>query len=206
MLRPGGRLLMVNETLKTLRDPNGVHVEGVEQFEGYEHAHWALQYRWEATRAGFQTEVAEPHYRPFFGDASVRLRGSGMPLLGPFIRRGGRALHRNGLARRAYLAWLNDVWGTVSMNMIATKPAALRRAPRGDEHRRAPGAPGGRVGAPARRPPPRARPRAAAAHAGADREEGIARESPSACIRWHRNAKLLAYGSGQAWPDLLVPR
>ena len=38
VLRPGGRLLMVNETLKTLRDPNGVHVEGVEQYEGYEHA------------------------------------------------------------------------------------------------------------------------------------------------------------------------
>jgi SAM-dependent methyltransferase len=122
VLRPGGRLLMVNETLKTLRDPGGVHVDGVEQFEGYEHAHWALQYRWEATRAGFQTEVAEPHYRPFFGDAAVRTRGSGMPLLGPLVRRGGRALHRNGLARRAYLAWLNQVWGTVSMNMIATKP------------------------------------------------------------------------------------
>ena len=68
VLRPGGRLLMVNETLKTLRDPSGVHVEGVEQFEGYEHAHWALRYRWEATRAGFLTEIAEPHYRSFFGD------------------------------------------------------------------------------------------------------------------------------------------
>ncbi len=42
VLRPGGRLLMVNETLKTLRDPHGVHVEGVEQYEGYEHAHWAF--------------------------------------------------------------------------------------------------------------------------------------------------------------------
>ena len=69
VLRPGGRLLMVNETLKTLRDPHGVHVEDVEQFEGYEHAHWAWRYRWEATRAGFYTEVIEPHYRPFFGDA-----------------------------------------------------------------------------------------------------------------------------------------
>ena len=68
VLRPGGRLLMVNETLKTLSDPDGVHVEGVEQFEGYEHAHWALGYRWEAIRAGFITEVTEPHYRPFFGD------------------------------------------------------------------------------------------------------------------------------------------
>ena len=71
VLRPGGRLLMVNETLKTLRDPHGVHLEGVEQYEGYEHAHWALRYRWEATRAGFFTEVTEPHYRAFFGDAEL---------------------------------------------------------------------------------------------------------------------------------------
>ena len=49
-----------------------MHVEGVEEYEGYEHAHWALRYRWEATRAGFLTEVTEPHYRPFFGDADAR--------------------------------------------------------------------------------------------------------------------------------------
>jgi SAM-dependent methyltransferase len=137
VLRPGGRLLMVNETLKTLRDPNGVHVDGVAQFEGYEHAHWALRYRWEATRAGLLTEVAEPHYRPFFGDNGLRPRGSGMPLVGPVIRRGGRALHSSGVARRAYLSWLNNVWGTVSMNMIATKPL-LRRA-RGGEGAGVPG-------------------------------------------------------------------
>jgi SAM-dependent methyltransferase len=122
VLRPGGRLLMVNETLKTLSDPNGVHVEGVEQFEGYEHAHWALQYRWEATRAGFLTEVAEPHYRPFFGDPTPSPRGARAPLVGPIVRRGARALHGNALVRRAYLSWLNNVQGTVSMNMIATKP------------------------------------------------------------------------------------
>ena len=73
MLRPGGRLLMVNETLKTLRDPDGVHDEAVQEYEGYEHAHWALRYRWEATRAGLLTEVAEPHYRSFFGDAEPTL-------------------------------------------------------------------------------------------------------------------------------------
>ncbi len=76
VLRPGGRLLMVNETLKTLRDPDGVHVDGVAQFDGYEHAHWALQYRWEATRAGFLTEVTEPHYEPFFGDADAAERAA----------------------------------------------------------------------------------------------------------------------------------
>jgi SAM-dependent methyltransferase len=121
VLRPGGRLLMVNETLKTVRDRQGVDVVGVEQFEGYEHAHWALAYRWEAIRAGFLTQVMEPHYLSFFGDASFNPR----PGAGPLASRLARTafpLRRIGLARRAYLAWLNHVWGGVSMNMIATKP------------------------------------------------------------------------------------
>ena len=41
ILKPGGKLLVVNETLKTLQDPVGVHPKAVAQFEGYEHAHWA---------------------------------------------------------------------------------------------------------------------------------------------------------------------
>jgi SAM-dependent methyltransferase len=121
VLRPGGRLLMVNETLKTLSDPNGMHLDGVEQYEGYEHAHWALRYRWEATRAGFFTEVTEPHYRAFFGDADLSPAPSTPPVKA-VVRRLGFALRRSGLARRAYLAWLNHVGGDVSMNMVATKP------------------------------------------------------------------------------------
>jgi len=121
VLRPGGRLLVVNETLKTLRDPDGVHDEGVEQYQGYEHAHWALRYRWEAARAGFLTEVTEPHYLPFFGDAELTPGPDASPLAA-FGMRCGFALRRLPLARRLYLAWLNQVWGGVSMNMIATKP------------------------------------------------------------------------------------
>jgi len=124
VLRPGGRLLMVNETLKTVRDPSGVHVEGVEEFEGYEHAHWAARYRWEATRAGFFTDVVEPHYVGFFGDAPEGGGGSATED-GDSHERGrrlGAALRRSRVARRLYLAWLNTVRGTVSMNMIATKP------------------------------------------------------------------------------------
>jgi SAM-dependent methyltransferase/uncharacterized protein YbaR (Trm112 family) len=121
VLRPGGRLLMINETLCTLRDPHGVHVDDVEQYEGYEHAHWAMRYRWEATRAGFMTDVTEPQYRSFFGDRELGPpSGVGEELaLG---RRLGFALRRYGLARRVYLIWLNHAWGGVSMNMIATKP------------------------------------------------------------------------------------
>jgi SAM-dependent methyltransferase len=122
VLRPGGRLLMVNETLKTLRDPSGVNVEGVEQYEGYEHAHWAARYRWEATRAGFFTEVAEPHYMEFFGDDYLRPE-PGTPSRTVLAHRIGFALRSLAPVRRAYLAWLNHVRGGVSMNMIATKPS-----------------------------------------------------------------------------------
>jgi SAM-dependent methyltransferase len=122
VLRPGGRLLMVNETLKTLRDPSGVNVEGVEQYEGYEHAHWAARYRWEAMRAGFFTEVAEPHYLEFFGDEYQRPE-PGTPRVEVLARRLGFALRSTGPVRRVYLAWLNHVRGGVAMNMIATKPA-----------------------------------------------------------------------------------
>ena len=161
VLRPGGRLLMVNETLKTLRDPHGVHVESVEQFEGYEHAHWALRYRWEATRAGFFTEVTEPHYRAFFGDATWSLVGSELRLVGGQARALGFAIRRRGLARRAYLAWLNHVWGGVSMNMIATKPTRYI-----DRHEG--------IGAPGRL----LRLAAAATRLHADRKEGRAPERP----------------------------
>jgi SAM-dependent methyltransferase len=121
VLRPGGRLLMVNETLKTLRDPRGVHDEGVQEYEGYEHAHWAARYRWEAARAGFLTESAEPHYRSFFGDAEPSIPPETSRLKAHAWRL-GFALRSNGVARRAYLAWLNNVWEGVSMNMVATKP------------------------------------------------------------------------------------
>jgi len=86
VLRPGGRLLVVNETLKTLRDRHGVHDEGVEQYEGYEHAHWALRYRWEAARAGFLTEVTERTTAP----------SSATPSSHPRPRLPGFAPRRNG--------------------------------------------------------------------------------------------------------------
>lgn len=121
VLRPGGRLLMVNETLKTLRDPHGVNVEGVAQYDGYEHAHWAMQYRAEAMRAGFLTEVIEPHYRPFFGDAEAAIPPDTSKPRAAALRL-GFALRKLPLARRLYLGWLNQISGGVSMNMIATKP------------------------------------------------------------------------------------
>ena len=75
----------------------------------------------QAIRAGFLTEVTEPHYRPFFGDPDY----TPQPQAGAVADRLSRlafSLRRVGLVRRLYLAWLNHVQGGVSLNMIATKP------------------------------------------------------------------------------------
>ena len=66
MLKPGGRLLVVNETLKTLRDPIGVHAEAVAQFEGYEHAHWAGALPLGGRPRRFLHPDVEPCYHWFF--------------------------------------------------------------------------------------------------------------------------------------------
>jgi SAM-dependent methyltransferase len=136
VLKPGGRLLVVNETLKTLRDPVGVHVEAVAEFEGHEHAHWALRYRWEATRAGFSTRLLEPSYHWFYGAADPSLGGA--LAVARASRRSGStraAALRNGLiqtartnapGRRLYLAWIYHVAGRTQMSMIATKPRRAR--------------------------------------------------------------------------------
>jgi len=118
VLKPGGQMLVVNETLKTRRDPIGVHTEGVAQFEGYEHAHWALRYRWEAVRAGFSTELLEPSYHWFF-----RAPPPARPPVRSWRQRGLYELRARALGRRLYLAWINHIAGGVSYGMIATKPA-----------------------------------------------------------------------------------
>ena len=121
VLKPGGKLLVVNETLKTRHDPVGVHTEGVEQFEGYEHAHWALRYRGEATRAGFSTRLLEPDYHWFFREPpGIK------PPLRPWRPRALYELRTRPLGRRLYLAWSNHIVGGVSFGMIATKPARTR--------------------------------------------------------------------------------
>lgn len=117
VLKPGGKLLVANETIKTLHDRQGVHTEGVEEFEGYEHAFWASEYRWEAIRAGFSTRVLEPVYNAFF-DAPPGSRRAPTGFRG----RVKAVLHSHPLGRQAYLMYLNHARGTVQFNMIATKP------------------------------------------------------------------------------------
>lgn len=124
VLKPGGRMLVVNETLKTLHDPVGVHAEAVAQFEGHEHAHWAYEYRGAAIRAGFLTRAIVPSYHGFY-----RARGAAVPPLRHKRARLEHELRRTRLGRRAFLGWINNVAGGTAYGMIATKPTSgLARA------------------------------------------------------------------------------
>ena len=141
VLRPGGRMLIVNETLKTLRDTQGVHTDDVAEFEGYEHAHWAVRYHGEAIRAGFSTASLEPAHHQFFAGAPPLTR----PPLRPIVNRVRDEARRHAATRRAYLSLLHHVRGGTSFGMIATKPTrprarAIRRLVRGS---RRPSAPSG---------------------------------------------------------------
>jgi SAM-dependent methyltransferase len=124
VLRPGGKLLVINETLKCLRDPNGVHTGDMDQFEGYEHAHWALQYWLGARLAGFSTELLEPVYKPFFDPVELHVP-AGMPHVEALRRIVYYLRHSSRTARRAYLMWLNNIVGGVSFSMIATKGLSI---------------------------------------------------------------------------------
>jgi SAM-dependent methyltransferase/uncharacterized protein YbaR (Trm112 family) len=117
VLKPGGRMLIVNETLKTIHDPVGVHTEAVEQFEGYEHAHWATQYRWAAIRAGFSTRLLEPSYHYFFREPPAEPK----PPLTNWRGRLQSEMRSRPIGRKAFLWWINQVVGGASFGMVATK-------------------------------------------------------------------------------------
>jgi SAM-dependent methyltransferase len=118
VLKPGGRMLVVNETLKTVHDPVGVHTEGVAQFEGYEHAHWAAQYRWAAIRAGFSTRLIEPSYHGYFNPP---VNGP-KPAISNWRARASYEMRSSTVGRKALLSYINHVAGGTAFGMVATKP------------------------------------------------------------------------------------
>jgi len=141
VLRPGGTLSIVNETMRFPLAPNLRPGRDVAQFEGNEHAFLYSTYMRAARRAGFSVEVVEPPYRwafrpePLFLDETTSLKAS-VKLAGVIFFR------RRPLLRRAYLAWLNRVRGGVQLHAICRKPgssnagrvggATRRRSPVGE--------------------------------------------------------------------------
>jgi SAM-dependent methyltransferase len=124
ILRPGGRIVAINETLRTVRDRIGNHADEIDtaQYDGHEHAYWAHQYLGAARAAGFKTRILEPTYRPFFGE-----NGFPVPHGTPRKRVARDAFRylaqRTPSARRAYLAYVSTIAPNSSLGFVATKPA-----------------------------------------------------------------------------------
>ncbi|MEA2190463.1 MAG: hypothetical protein QOI73_584 [Solirubrobacteraceae bacterium] len=124
VLKPGGRLMIVNEPLRFLLRPKLDHGREVEQFEGNEHVYFLHEYLLAARAAGF--EIARPWLRGVPpGDGARRLE--------PDHRLAGleRALRRNPVAaglleakRIARYAWRHVIAGDRSLLLDCTKPRA----------------------------------------------------------------------------------
>jgi SAM-dependent methyltransferase/uncharacterized protein YbaR (Trm112 family) len=98
VLRPGGRLLVINEPLRfPLRLKRG-HGEEVAEFEGYEHVYFMHQYLRAVRAAGF----------------AVTLPAVQAALAAPTVARRARRL--------AAFLWRHAIRGDASFSLIATKP------------------------------------------------------------------------------------
>ena len=72
VLKPGGRLLVVNEPLKFLTNRKLDHAQEVAEFEGHEHVYYLHDYLLAARRAGFKVRIMRPNTTAFHrGDPFV---------------------------------------------------------------------------------------------------------------------------------------
>lgn len=122
VLRPGGRLLVVNEQLKFPLERKLDHGAEVEEYEGYEHVHFLHRYWLDARRAGFEVRLTEPADHHFFRGEHYVLAPE-TPTVTTLKRTGVQLARRSRLGRRLYLAYRTLLAGGVSLNMVCTKPA-----------------------------------------------------------------------------------
>ncbi len=119
VLRPGGQLSVIRETLRAPLNLQLRPGAEVAEFEGNEHAYLAATYLGAARLAGFAVAVQDPadHWvlsgRPFPpGPHSPQARVKLAALA--FVRRRARL-------RRAYRAYLHHVAGSVPLSFVASK-------------------------------------------------------------------------------------
>jgi SAM-dependent methyltransferase len=126
VLKPGGKLLAVNETLRSLRypgfKPRSDAAADVDQWEGHEHAYLRNTYLRAARAAGFEVEVKGPWYLDPFREDDY--------LIGPSTssREGLKTavthvIRRRPRWRHSYLAFKAYVTGGTALFFVATKPA-----------------------------------------------------------------------------------
>jgi SAM-dependent methyltransferase/uncharacterized protein YbaR (Trm112 family) len=120
VLKPGGGLIVANETLRNLREPQMDPGEAVAQFEGHEHAYLRCSYVKAARDAGFEVDVRGPWYHTIFNSLPIGL-STRMTGRQGFQAAAAHAVRRSDRAKRAYLAWKSYVAGGTALHMLATK-------------------------------------------------------------------------------------
>jgi SAM-dependent methyltransferase/uncharacterized protein YbaR (Trm112 family) len=123
VLKPGGALIVANETLRNLREPKLDPGKAVAEYEGHEHAYMRCSYVKAARDAGFAVDVRGPWYHTIFNSQPIGLSARMTGLQG-FQAAAAHAVRRSEKARRAYLAWKSYVAGGTALHMLATKAPA----------------------------------------------------------------------------------
>jgi SAM-dependent methyltransferase len=119
VLKPGGVLSVIRETLRAPLSPQLRPGHEVAEFEGNEHAFLASTYLVAARAAGFSVEVLDPEGHWVLSDKPFSLAGK---------RRRARlklktldAVRQRRRSRHAYRAYLHHVAGTVPLSFTARK-------------------------------------------------------------------------------------
>jgi SAM-dependent methyltransferase len=126
VLKPGGKLIVLNEPLKYVGDRKPDFGQEVAEYEGHEHVYFAHEYLLAARRAGFHVRIVRPNTTRFFRNEPFELSPDAD--FATVARTFGKQLLRMRRAgRRAYTLY-KLLWGPdISLGMIGTK--APSRAP-----------------------------------------------------------------------------
>jgi SAM-dependent methyltransferase len=123
VLKPGGRLIVINEPLRFPTNRKRDHAQDVAEYEGHEHVYYLHQYLLAARRAGFKVRIMRPNTTPFFRNDPFVLRIdddfsiAAKKTIKHFVRRSDRA-------RQLYTAYKLAVGpDDLSLAMLCEKPA-----------------------------------------------------------------------------------
>ncbi|MCW2990606.1 MAG: type 11 methyltransferase [Solirubrobacterales bacterium] len=123
VLKPGGKVIVVNEPVRALASPKLRPGADVAEFEGHEHAYVRATYVRAARRAGLDTQILPPWTIGAFSQDTWALARD-TPVAMGFRMAAFHAVRAQPLLRRAYLWWRTYVSGT-SLSMVASKPGCV---------------------------------------------------------------------------------
>lgn len=121
VLKPGGRLLMMNEPMRFPLNLKRDHGREVASFDGNEHVYFFHEYYRAIRRAGFEISIRRPLYVPILSNDPTTLQ-LGLPPRQFAAEIGKYLVRRWRPSRQLVLAWKTLIAGDIGLNLIATRP------------------------------------------------------------------------------------